>query len=187
MMHKVRQSNAARTALLFWLLPCALGLGAVQYLRWTDTVWLSTAGGFWPITLTAISIAILIRLFFSNFADYTSAVAAWCTLLLAWFFGPLWATAVPVAYPDAVVAGDGRVYVARDVARYPEYKVWFLTNHRGARIVHNVLGKIVASQRPLPGEPGLRGDRADFHTVQRFLHEDPLFRHIHDVDERKLA
>ena len=146
MMHRLRQSNAARTALLFWLLPCALGLGTVQYLRWTDTVWLSTAGGFWPITLTATSLAILIRLLFSNFMDYTSAVAAWCTLLLAWFFGPLWATAVPVSYADAVVGGDGRVYVARDVARYPEYKVWFLTNHRGARIVHNVLGKIVASQ-----------------------------------------
>jgi hypothetical protein len=145
MMHMLRQWNGARTALLFWLLPCVLGLGAVQYLRWTDTVWLSTAGGFWPITLTAASVAILIRLLFSNFADYTSAVAAWFTLLLAWFFGPLWVTAIQAPYAAAVVGGDGRVHVARDVARYPEYKVWFLTDHRGARIVHNVLGKFAAS------------------------------------------
>lgn len=149
MMHKLRQWNAARTALLFWLLPCVLGLGAIQYLRWTDAVWLSTAGGFWPITLTLISIAILIRLMFSNFADYTTGIAGWCTLLLAWFFGPLWVMSVAVPYADAVVGGDGRVYVIRDVARYPEYRVWFMTDHRGARMVHNVLGKFTASEMEL--------------------------------------
>lgn len=48
-------------------------------------------------------------------------------------------------------------------------------------------GRGVAGLRTLPGEPGGRGDGAVFATVQRFLHEDPLFRHVHDVDERRVA
>jgi len=61
-----------------------------------------------------------------------------------------------------------------------------------ARIAHRIVvldanGDGIAGERPLPGEPGRRDDRAVFETVQRFLRDDPLFRHIHDVDERKLA
>ena len=65
--------------------------------------------------------------------------------MLAWFFGPTWATAVEVPYAAAVISRDGRVYSAREVARYPEYKVWFLSDHSGTRTVHNVSGKFVAS------------------------------------------
>lgn len=61
-----------------------------------------------------------------------------------------------------------------------------------ARIAHRIVvldanGNGIAGQRPLQGEPGGRSDRAVFETVQQFLHDDPLFRHIHDVDERKLV
>ena len=125
--------------------PCALGVACAQVLRWTDTVWLSTAGGFWPITLTAVSVAILIRRLFSPFSDRTIAGAAWVTLVLAWFLGPLWVTAVNVPFAAAVVSRDGHVHDVRDVARYPEYKVWFMADHRGTRTVHNVAGKIVTS------------------------------------------
>jgi hypothetical protein len=145
MMQILNRFNGARTALVFWLLPCALGLGFAQILRWTDTVWLTTAGGFWPITLTAASIAILIRRLFSPFSDHTIATAAWLTVSLAWIFGPTWATAIEVPYAAAIISKEGRVHNVRDVARYPEYKVWFLTDRRGTRIVHNVTGKIVAS------------------------------------------
>jgi hypothetical protein len=145
MMRIINRLNGAKTALVFWLLPCALGLGTAHVLRWTDTVWLTTAGGFWPITLTAASIAILIRRLFSPFSDNTIAVAAWMTVSLAWFFGPTWATAIEVPYAAAVISKDGRVHNVREVARYPEYKVWFLTDRPGTRLVHNVTGKIVAS------------------------------------------
>jgi hypothetical protein len=145
MMHILKRWTGAKTALVFWLLPCALGVACAQVLRWTDTVWLTTAGGFWPVTLTAVSVAILIRRLFSPFSDRTIAGAAWITLVLAWFLGPLWVTAVNVPFAAAVVSRDGHVHNVRDVARYPEYKVWFMADHRGTRTVHNVAGKIVTS------------------------------------------
>ena len=59
-----------------------------------------------------------------------------------------------------------------------------------ARIAHRIVvmdvwGQGMAGERPLPGTPGGRCDRSLFDLVQGFLHEDPLFRHIHDVDERR--
>jgi hypothetical protein len=145
MMRILKRWTGAKTALVFWVLPCVLGLGCAQILRWTDTVWLATAGGFWPITLTVISVAILIRRMFSPFSDRTIAGTAWVTLVLAWFLAPLWTTAVNVPFASAVVSRDGHVHNVRDVARYPEYKVWFMIDHPGTRTVHNVSGKIVAS------------------------------------------
>ena len=61
-----------------------------------------------------------------------------------------------------------------------------------ARIAHRIAvldvnGRGIAGERPLPGDPGTRDDAAVFGLVQRFLHDDPLFRHIHDVDERRVA
>jgi hypothetical protein len=132
-------------AIVFAVLPCALGLGAAQYARWADAVWLTDAGWFWPYTLSAISAAILIRLVFSPFDDATSAVAAWLTLLATWFYAPMWATAVEVPYAAAVISREGRVILVRDTTRNPEHKVWFLTDRAGTRIVHNVSGKLSAS------------------------------------------
>ena len=61
-----------------------------------------------------------------------------------------------------------------------------------ARIAHRLVvmdtnGDAIAGERPLPGLPGGRDDRVLFDLVQHFLNEDPLFRHIHDVDERRVA
>lgn len=145
MMDTLKRWPGAKVALVFWVLPCVLGLGCAQVLRWTDTVWLATAGGFWPITLTLVSVAILIRRMFSPFSDRTIAGTAWVTLVLAWFLAPLWATAVNVPFASAVISRDGRVHTVREVARYPEYKVWFMIDHPGTRTVHNVSGKIVTS------------------------------------------
>jgi hypothetical protein len=144
-MHTRKQRNGWITALVFGLVPCVLGLGFAQSLRWTDTIWLTTAGGFWPVVLTAISVAILIRLLFSDFDDRTSGTAAWLTLACTWFYAPAWATAIEVPYAAAVVSSEGRAHNVRETARYPEYKVWFLTDHPGTRIVHNVAGKIIAT------------------------------------------
>ena len=105
--------NAKSAAVLFGLLPCVLGLGAARYVRWTDTVWLTTAGGFWPIVLLSVSGAILVKLMFSPFKDRTSSVTAWLILAWTWFHVPLWATAREVPYAAAVVGGDGRVHIVR--------------------------------------------------------------------------
>ena len=60
------------------------------------------------------------------------------------------------------------------------------------RIAHRIVvldvdGDGIAGERTLPDLPGARDDQAVFILVQRFLREDPLFRHIHDVDERRIA
>ena len=47
-------------AVVFGLLPCVLGLGAVGAIHATDTVWLTTAGSFWPIVLSIVSVVTLI-------------------------------------------------------------------------------------------------------------------------------
>jgi NitT/TauT family transport system ATP-binding protein len=57
--------------------------------------------------------------------------------------------------------------------------------HRVAVLDINGLG--VAGERQLDGAPGARADRAVFERVQACLADDPLFRHIHDVDERRVA
>jgi hypothetical protein len=136
-------------AVVFGLLPCALGLAAARYMHWTDTVWLTTAGSFWPVVLSSISGAILIKLLFSPFKDRTGSVAAWLTLAWTWFHFPLWVTASEAPYTAAVVARDGRVHLVSEATRDPTLRVRFLTDHAGTRIVHNVVGKVIASSLEL--------------------------------------
>jgi hypothetical protein len=144
-----KQPNAKSTAVVFGLLPCALGLGAARYVHWTDTVWLTTVGSFWPIVLSSVSGGILIKLMFSPFKDRTSSLAAWLTLVWTWFYFPSWVTAREVPYAAAVVGGDGRVHIVSEETRDPTLKVWFLTDHSGTRIVHNVVGKVITSSLEL--------------------------------------
>ena len=81
-----------------------------------------------------------------------------------------------------------------DASGAAHFAALFVTHDliEAARIAHRILvldvaGRGVAGERRLEGEPGARADRAVFEQVQAFLHDDPLFRHIHDVDERKVA
>jgi|SoiMethySBSTD1v2_1073268.scaffolds.fasta_scaffold99203_2 hypothetical protein len=166
MRHWLKLQDAKSRAVVFGLLPCALGLGAVRYLHWTDTVWLTTAGSFWPIILSSISCAILIKLIFSPFEDRTVSLAAWLTVVLTWFLVPLAATAREVPYAAAVVGGDGRVHIVSEATREPALRVWFLTDHAGTRIVHNVVGKVITNSLELDyryAEPYIaaRGDNED--------------------------
>lgn len=84
--------------------------------------------------------------------------------------------------------------VVIEASQASRFAALFVTHDliEAARIAHRIVvmdanGNGIAGQRPLPGEPGHRADRYIFETVQHFLHDDPVFRHIHDVDERKLA
>lgn len=141
--------NVKSTAVVFGLLPCAIGVGIAQCLRWADAVWLTTAGSFWPIVLSSVSLAILIKLLFSPFNDRTSSVAAWLTLAWTWFYAPLWVTASEVPYAAAVVSENGRVHVVSEAIRHPTPKVRFLTDHSGFKVVHNVAGKVMTNSLEL--------------------------------------
>jgi hypothetical protein len=145
MRHWLKLQDAKSRAVVFGLLPCALGLGAARAIHWTDTVWLTTAGSVWPIVLLSISVAILVQLVFSPIEDRTVSFAAWLTLVATWFYVPLWATGREVPYDAAVVGRDGRVRIVREEIRDRAPKVWFLTDQPGTRIVHNVVGKVITS------------------------------------------
>ena len=128
------------TATVFVVIPCILGVGIAQYLRWRGTVWLSGAGAFWPVVCFATSVAILIRLALAPAKDRTALVCGWLVLTWTWFYVPLWWTAQEVAQSSAVVPRDGRVFVAGEPARKPTDKVWLLMSRADDKIVRNVAG-----------------------------------------------
>ena len=70
----------------------------------------------------------------------------------------------------------------------------FITHdlHEAARIAHRIAvldtrGNGIVGARELDGAPQARDDASVFRWVQKALADDPLFRHIHDVDERQVA
>lgn len=70
----------------------------------------------------------------------------------------------------------------------------FITHdlNEAARIAHRVAvldtyGAGILGDRPLPGRPGARSEAEVRDWVAAALERDPLFRHIHDVDERQIA
>jgi NitT/TauT family transport system ATP-binding protein len=79
-------------------------------------------------------------------------------------------------------------------SRAADFAALFVTHDlmEAARIAHRIAvldveGRGIAGTRLLPGTPGERPDAGLFAQVQAFLADDPLFRHIHDVDERRVA
>jgi NitT/TauT family transport system ATP-binding protein len=59
------------------------------------------------------------------------------------------------------------------------------------RIAHRIAvmeahGQGIAGQRMIDGVPGQREDRQIFEIVMRYLAEDSLFRHVNEIDERRL-
>ena len=131
------------TATVFVVIPCILGLGIAQYLRWRGTVWLSSAGGFWPVVCLATSVAILISLALSSSKDRTALVCGWLVLTWTWFYVPLWLTAQGIAQSTAVVPRDGRVFVAGEPGRKPTDRVWLLISRADDKIVRSVAGTAV--------------------------------------------
>ncbi|MEM8822217.1 MAG: ATP-binding cassette domain-containing protein [Pseudomonadota bacterium] len=70
----------------------------------------------------------------------------------------------------------------------------FITHdlHEAARIAHRIAvldtrGNGIVGDRTVPNAPAHRSDDAIFDWVQNALNGDPIFRHIHDVDERQIA
>lgn len=48
-------------------------------------------------------------------------------------------------------------------------------------------GQGIMGLREIEGQPGARSERELFDLTQHWQHEDALFRHVHDVDERRIA
>lgn len=76
-------------------------------------------------------------------------------------------------------------------AQAARFAALFITHDlmEAIRISHRILvldarGHGIAGARVPPGVPGTRGESAIFALRQHYLHEDPLFAHIHDIDER---
>ena len=81
-----------------------------------------------------------------------------------------------------------------EAAQSARFAALFVTHDltEAARVAHRIAvldanGRGIAGIRAVPGEPGSRDARGLFELVQTFEHDDPLFRHIHDVDERRIA
>ena len=132
--------KAIVTATVFGVIPCILGVGIAQYLRWRGTVWLTSAGAFWPIVCFVTSVAVLLGFAISSSKDRTARIWGWLILTWTWLYFPLWLTAQEIAQSSAVVSSDGRVFVAGEWARQPSDKVWLLTGRTGDKIVRNVVG-----------------------------------------------
>ncbi|MFV3131481.1 ABC transporter ATP-binding protein [Niveispirillum sp. KHB5.9] len=82
------------------------------------------------------------------------------------------------------------VIMAAGAARFAAL---FITHDlmEAARIAHRVLvmdthGRGIAGERRVPGEPGARSDEALYRLTDSWHRDDPLFRHIFDVDERRI-
>ncbi len=79
-------------------------------------------------------------------------------------------------------------------SRAMHFAALFITHDlmEAVRIAHRVAvmdvhGRGVAGERVVPGEPGERDDGDLYRLVSAFMAEDPLFRHIHDIDERRAS
>ncbi len=79
-----------------------------------------------------------------------------------------------------------------EAARQSRFAALFITHDlmEAIRISDRLLvldrhGQGIAGQRLIPGTPGERGEREIFAWRQQFLEDDPLFAHIHDVDEHQ--
>ena len=83
---------------------------------------------------------------------------------------------------DLVIAASAQAHFA---ALFITHDVMEATRIAHRIAVLDVRGGGIAGTRALPGEPGTREENLCFILRQRFLMEDPLFRHIHDVDERR--
>lgn len=80
-----------------------------------------------------------------------------------------------------------------ETSRQSRFAAVFVTHDlmEAARIAHRIVvldsnGNGIAGERRLLHAPGQRPDELIFDTVQSFLRDDPIFRHIDDVDERRL-
>lgn len=74
------------------------------------------------------------------------------------------------------------------------FAAFFVTHDlaEAARIAHRVAvmhpaGRGIEGVRPIPGRSGARDEAEVFALTRAWQAEDPLFRHVHEVNERRIA
>jgi NitT/TauT family transport system ATP-binding protein len=79
-------------------------------------------------------------------------------------------------------------------SRDASFSALFITHDlmEAVRIAHRVAvmdvhGRGIIGERIVPGLPGERAEGDLFELVHGFVTQDPLFRHIHDIDERRVS
>ena len=162
--------NAMVMATAFGIIPCILGVGIGQYLRWSGTIWLTDAGGFWPIVCLGASLVAFIRLANTSDRDRTTLAGAWLIITWTWLYFPLWLTGTDMPQSSAVINQNGRAFIVSEWARQRENKVWLLTGRAGKKIVRNVAGTVTVNAvevRYRFAEPYIatRGDEEDLSKV----------------------
>jgi hypothetical protein len=134
------RKKAIAKVMMFGIIPCILGAGIGQYLRWRGTIWLTDAGGFWPVVCLGASLATFIKLAITSVRDRTLHVCAWLVITWTWLYFPFWITAAEIPQSSAVVSKHGRVLIASESARQPGNKVFLLGGQGGKKIVRNTAG-----------------------------------------------
>jgi hypothetical protein len=139
------RKKAIAKVMMFGIIPCILGTGIGQYLRWSGTIWLTDAGGFWPVVCLGASLATFIKLAVTPVRDRSLHVWAWLVITWTWLYFPFWLTATEIPQTSAVVSKDGRVFIASESARQPGNKVFLLAGRGGNRIVPNAVGTVTVN------------------------------------------
>jgi hypothetical protein len=139
------RKKAIAKVMMFGIIPCILGTGIGQYLRWSGRIWLTDAGGFWPVVCLGASLATFLKLAVTPVRERSLHVWAWLVITWTWLYFPFWLTAAEVPQSSAVVGKDGRVFIASDSARQPGDKVFLLTGRGGNKIVRNVVGTTIVN------------------------------------------
>lgn len=142
MAYPPKRPDVRATILMYGLIPCVLGIGLGQYLRWSGTVWLTDAGGFWPIFCFIASLLFGLYLLLTKTYDRTVRVSAWLMLTWTWLYYPFWLTAVEVPKNAAVVGVDGRVSIANELMRTNFDRLWLFAGRSDNKIVHGVEGVV---------------------------------------------
>jgi hypothetical protein len=145
MPRKPRRPSARADFVLFGIVPCLLGVGFGQYLRWSGAVWLTDAGAFWPIFCLLASLVACVHLARATDYDQTVRTSAWLMLAWTWFYLPFWLTAVDVPRSSAIIDSDGRVTAVSRSVRPGTGTVWMLGGRGGNRFVRNVEGTATIS------------------------------------------
>ena len=140
-----KRHDVMMMATVFGIIPCILGVGIGQYLRWSGTIWLTDAGSFWPIVCLGASLATFLKLAITSARDRTLHAFAWLVITWTWLYAPFWLTAIEVPQSSAVINKNGRVFIASEAVRHPDTKVWLLTGRAGNRIVRNVAGTVATN------------------------------------------
>jgi hypothetical protein len=139
------RKNAIAKVMIFGIIPCILGTGIGQYLRWSGAIWLTDAGGFWPVVCLGASLATFIKLAITSVRDRTLHVCAWLVITWTWLYFPFWITAEEIPQSSAVVSKHGRVLIASESARRPGNKVFLLGGRGGKKIVRNTAGTAIVN------------------------------------------